>query len=275
MSPASTPPQPPRKQPARDGADHAAAGDRPGTESALSRLLRPRATRATLVATLLTALLGFALATQVQATSKQGLDSLRSSDLVRILGDQNARAQRLDTDVRQLERTRDQLVSGQTTGKEAVTRAQKEVDALSILTGTAKASGPGITMTITQPGDLVTYANLLDLVAELRDAGAEAIQIGGARVTATTAFSSKDDALYADDTRLSAPFVVKAIGDPATLKSALEIPGGIIAVLEQLPAEVTLQTSKELGKDVVVDALQPVATPRYAQPVPAPSPSAS
>lgn len=243
------------------------------TTTGTARLLRPRLSRGSLVAAGLMALLGFGLATQVQATGRQGLDSLRTTDLVRILGDQNARAARLDADVRQLERQRDQLVNGQTSGKEAVARAQKEVDALAVLTGTAKATGPGITMTISQPGDLVTYANLLDLVAELRDAGAEAIQIGGARITTTTAFTHHDGALYAGTTRLTAPFVVKAIGDPSVLKPALQIPGGVIAVLEQLPATVTVQTSEELRHPIVIDALQPLASPRYAHPVPSASPS--
>ena len=249
----------------------------PVPRSAWRRLLvggRPRLTRGNIAATALTLALGFALATQVQSTSRQGLDTLRTPDLVRILGDQNARAARLDADVRQLEKTKAELEAG-SGGKEAVQRAQAQLDALGILTGTQKATGPGVTITINQPGDVTTYANMLDLVEELRDAGAEAIQVGGARIVASTAFTQRDGAMYAGETKLTPPYVVKAVGDAATLQSALKIPGGIGETLEQAGATVTVTTSSQSGKPVVVDALAPLETPRYARPVPAPSASAT
>lgn len=243
--------------------------------SRLARMGRPRLTRANLVATLLAGALGFAFVTQVQSTSREGLEAMRTPDLVRILGDQNARAARLDAEVRQLQATRDDLRNGQTTGNEAVEAAQTQLAELGVLNGTAKATGPGITMTITQPGPVVTYANLLDIVEELRDAGAEAISIGNARIVADTALSAKGDQLYAGDVALTAPYVVKAIGDPSTLDSAMKIPGGIVSVLESQSAAVKIVTSTAAGRPVTIDALAQPRTPRYARPVPAPSPSAS
>ena len=57
---------------------------------------------------------------------------------------------------------------------------------LGILAGTVAAEGPGIVVTIDGVDDA---ALLLDTVQELRDAGAEAIQLGDVRVVASTYFT--------------------------------------------------------------------------------------
>ncbi|AKT51846.1 DUF881 domain-containing protein [Arsenicicoccus sp. oral taxon 190] len=233
----------------------------------LARVGRPRPTKANLAATALALLLGFALATQVQSQSRRGLESLRTTDLVRILDDQNTRSDRLDADARKLQATRDELVDGSQQGQAAVKAAQERLDTLGILAGTAKATGPGVTITVSDPGGKVTAAMLLDVVQELRDAGAEAIQVGPARVTAGTWFAPKDGALYASDARLSAPYLIRAIGDPATMDAAMRIPGGVVESMKQEGATATVSKAAT----ITVDALTTPAQPRHAQPVPAPT----
>jgi uncharacterized protein YlxW (UPF0749 family) len=58
---------------------------------------------------------------------------------------------------------------------------------------------------------------------------------------------------------------VLAIGDKATLASALTIPGGIVETLRRVNATTTVTQLDT----VRIDALQSPRTPRYAQPVPA------
>lgn len=256
----STTPPPPPTDPTRQ-------------ESGWSRLLeaaKPRANRKTAVATALALALGFAVATQVQATGRQGLESLRTTDLVRILDDQTSRNERLDLETRRLQATRDELVNGSSKDEAAVKAATERLNQLRILAGTVKATGPGITMTITgQPGQ-VTYPTLLDLVQELRDAGAEAIQIGTARVVAQSYIAEHDGALYVDNTKLTLPYTIKAVGDGDTLQAAMNFPGGIVETIRQQGAEATVTKAPS----VLVDALQQPPTDRYARPVPSASPSA-
>ena len=64
---------------------------------------------------------------------------------------------------------------------------------LGILAGTVPATGPGVTITIDDPDGAVTRPTLLDGVEELRDAGAEAIEINDSvRVVASTSFTDGD-----------------------------------------------------------------------------------
>ena len=75
-----------------------------------------------------------------------------------------------------------------TNGPAARAEAQSQADGLGILTGTVAATGPGVIVTITDPKHGLKAEDLLDVVEELRGAGAEAIQFGPVRVGMTSSF---------------------------------------------------------------------------------------
>lgn len=242
--------------------------DTSGSWSRLLRMARPRATRANAFAALLAIVLGFAIATQVQQTNQSGLEQLREDELVRILDDVSQEQDRLASDSRELETSRDRLVSGVDSSAEALKSAQERLDTLGILTGTLPASGPGIVININDPDRKVTAARLLDALQELRDAGAEAVQIGDVRVVAGTWFADVDGAIEVGGERVEPPYVITAIGDPATMASAMEIPGG---VSESVRGDGALPSVRQ-SESLAVTALHSLSEPRYARPVPAPSP---
>ncbi len=204
----------------------------------------------------------------MQQTNQSGLEQLREDELVRILDDVSQEQDRLAADSRELETSRDKLVSGVDSSSEALKSAQERLDTLGILTGTSPATGPGIVITISDPEHKVTSARLLDALQELRDAGAEAVQIGDVRVVADTWFSDVDGAVEIDGERVVQPYVITAIGDSATMASAMEIPGGVSESVRGDGARATVRQSD----DVAVTALHSLSEPRYARPVPAPSP---
>jgi len=234
-------------------------------------MARPRATQANALAALLAILLGFAVATQVRQNQVLGLESLRESELVTILDNATQLTSRLDQNARELQITRDNLVSGSTGGAAALKAAQERLDALRILAGTAGARGPGIRITIVDPDAKVDPPLLLDAIEELRNAGAEAIQIGGARVVASSAFAMSGSAIEVDGVTLTQPYTILAIGDAQTMASAMEIPGGFAANVRSKGAGITVTQASEL----VVGALYTLREPRYARPVPSPAPAAS
>ncbi len=213
--------------------------------------------------------LGFAIATQVRSTQQGGLESLRQDDLVRVLDDVSQRSSRLDQQLRDLQAQRDELASGAGTGEAAAAQAQKRLDTLRLLAGTASAQGPGIRITITDPAQKVTAPMLLDVLQELRDAGAEVVQYGANRVVASSWFAtgSSGTDIQVDGQPLARPYVILAIGDKQTLAAAMNIPGGIVETVRRQNA-----TSRVEQLDTVrVDALQTPRTPRYAQAVPDPA----
>jgi uncharacterized protein YlxW (UPF0749 family) len=254
---------------------HEATGAPPEpARTAWTRLWRaglPRATRAQALAALLTFALGFAVVTQLRQTQQEGLSSLRETDLVRILDDVGQREARLEADARDLESTQQRLQSGSDSSAAALEAAQSRLDTLGVLTGTATASGPGIRLIISDPNGKVRAATLLDTLQELRDAGAEAVQIGTVRVVASTSFedggTSQAPAIVVDSNVLHPPYVFLAIGDPQTMSAALDIPGGVLETLRQQSSDGTVTTED----DVRITALHTISPPRYARPAPTPS----
>ncbi|WP_432503534.1 DUF881 domain-containing protein [Kineococcus arenarius] len=232
----------------------------------LWRAARPRATRAQLLAGVLCAALGFGVVVQVRQTDVAGLADLRESDLVRILDDAGERGDRLAEEVRELERTRSELTAGTDSAEAAARAAEQRALEHGLLAGTVPAVGPGITATITDPAGEVGAAQFVSLVQELRDAGAEAVQVGDVRVVASTAFQSppagSGPGVVVDGTLLTPPYEVRVVADPQTVSTALDIPGGVRESLRQLGAELSVRTSEE----VRVSALHAVSSPQYARP---------
>ncbi|HNE88556.1 MAG TPA: DUF881 domain-containing protein [Actinomycetota bacterium] len=152
------------------------------------------------------------------------LASAREPDLVRLLDDLQARQTRLDGEILRLQSAEQRLRTG--TSAEALQETQKRADALRVLAGTTPVQGPGIKVRI-DGQDAFFASDLLNTVQELRDAGAEALEVNGIRVVVDTWFADDADGISVSGTRVTTPFLITAIGDPATMATALRIPGGI------------------------------------------------
>jgi uncharacterized protein YlxW (UPF0749 family) len=197
---------------------------------------RSRWSAAGVMIAVLLALLGFTLVVQLKTTSTDPtLGATRQEDLVRILSDLDARESRLQQDIRALEDSQRQLASGEQGRQAALDEATRRADELGILAGTLPAVGPGLTVQFTSGAKPITANRVLDAVQELRGAGAEAMQISGGdratvRVIASTYFlDGENGSLMVEGRRLTGPYTITVIGDPATMRTALNIPGGVVA----------------------------------------------
>ena len=284
-------PRPPREQPPAELREPQPTQDvpvatRPDARRLVRSLLHPRLRRVDIAVAALLALLGFAAAVQVRSNDSGSgvLASARQEDLVAILDDLSSRSARLRQELTTLSSTRDRLTSGQDTDAAALAEARRRTQVLGVLAGTLPARGPGLTLTVSDPDDKIGPEVLLDALEELRDAGAEAVQIEGSastdgdsadragssasgpavRVVAGTAFVDAGDrgGVEVDGTVLRAPYRFVVIGDPATLAAALGIPGGVLDNVEQRGGSAAVARSE----DVRVTALRPLERPRYARP---------
>jgi uncharacterized protein YlxW (UPF0749 family) len=232
----------------------------------------PRRTRAQMVfgglAVLLCLVLGIAIATQVRQTeSGDSLDTARPADLLVLLDSLQQREAALNTEVAELQRTLASLQASGTSDQAAIDNARARLAALSILVGSVGATGPGVTIVIDDPARGVAPETLLDVINELRAAGAEAIQITGAgqgvRVGVDTWVTGTPGALAIDGLTLSPPYSVLAIGDPPTLAAAMNIPGGAVDSVERVGGTMTVSQADRV--DVTI--LRQPKPRQYAQPV--------
>lgn len=220
------------------------------------------------LAILLCVLLGAAIVTQVrQNESGDALDTARPADLLVLLDSLRQREATLNTEVTELQRTLASLQASGSGDQAAIENAQARLAALSILIGTVGATGPGVTVTISDPGPGVAPEVVLDVINELRAAGAEALEIRDARQTVRVGVDTwvigAPGALTVDSKTLSPPYSVLAIGDPPTLAAAMNIPGGAVDSVKRVGGTMTVQQSDQ----VEVTALRQPKPRQYAQPV--------
>jgi uncharacterized protein YlxW (UPF0749 family) len=212
---------------------------------------------------LLIGLLGFALALQVRSnTSTSGLPSARQEDLVRILDDLTSREERLRRQIASLEAAKARLSTTGDRSEVALSEAKTRSTALGILAGTVAAQGPGIQLTLLDPDGKITAEDLLDAVEELRAAGAEAIQVGGVRIGLDSSFTATDGGLAVDGQRVDAPYTILAIGDPPTLATAMQIPGGVVDSARRAGGDARIVQQPQL----VIRALRTLRPPQYSRP---------
>ncbi|GGB94593.1 membrane protein [Cellulomonas carbonis] len=230
----------------------------------IGRALAPRPTRAQLTVALLSGLLGFALVVQVQQNRSEGLASLRQDELVRILDEVTQRSEELEDEAASLRAQRAELVTGTDTERAAREAARARAEVQGILAGRLPATGPGVLVNIGDPDGSVPASTLYNVLEELRNAGAEAVQLNDLRLTASSYVVEGPDGVVVDGTEARAPYRWRAIGDPDTIIPALDMPGGAMAQVRNAGGTADLRAAET----VAVDATRDVSEPRFATPAP-------
>lgn len=233
-----------------------------GRQRLFEAMLKP--TRGQAVVGVLLAVVGFAGVTQVRANEVDDTYAgYREQDLIDVLNGLAGTSQRAQAEIDRLEATRRDLQSSTDAREAALAQAKERSDTLSILAGLVPVTGPGIRITITETDGPVDIDSLLDMIEELRTAGAEAMQVNGqVRIIAQSALEDGVGGIYIDDTLLSSPYVVDVIGEPHTLAGALVFPRGPIEHLKEDGAEVEVDELKSID----IESVREPEQPQYAQP---------
>ncbi|MGV0836496.1 DUF881 domain-containing protein [Mycolicibacterium thermoresistibile] len=223
------------------------------------------------LAVVLCVLLGMAIVTQVrQNESDDALQSARPADLLVLLDSLQQREAALNTEIADLQRTLAALEASGSSDEAAIENAERRLAALSIMIGTVAAVGPGVILTIDDTAPGVSAETLLDVINELRNAGAEAIEIRGGgsdgaatRIGVDSWIAGAPGALIVDGATLRPPYSVLAIGDPPTLAAAMTIPGGAMDAVERVGGTMDIRQAERVD----VTALRQPKPRQYAQPV--------
>lgn len=126
----------------------------------------------------------------------------------------------------------------------------KELEQSRILLGQTEVKGEGVIITLKNT-NLAEYMaeDLTTLINELKYAGAEAISINGNRIInlADIVDISYSYILIYGNTRLSSPYVIKAIGDTTYLTSTLNMKNtGYVDIMRSSNLEITVEQSKNI-----------------------------
>lgn len=176
----------------------------------------------------LLAAFGFAFVVQVRDYQQDDtFSSLRETELVEVLDGLTGTAERARAEIDRLEATRDDLRSERSAREAALEESRQKARTLNILAGLVPVEGPGLRVTVTETAGRVSVNSLLDMVQELRTAGAEAMEFNDTyRLSAQSSFENGVGGIELEGELLEPPYVLEVIGDPHTLEGGLTFPSG-------------------------------------------------
>ena len=225
------------------------------------------------------ALLGIALKAQFRLHTAE-LPSTRLPELARAYVQEKRTVQAMENEIRQLRQKMTELENALATGTKQTKVLNDSLQAAKMLAGLVEVEGPGIELILRDserrpaPGStesllidlyIIHDYDLLRVVNELRQAGAEAIAINGQRLVATSAIRCVGPVIYINDIKMASPFVIHAIGDPNTLLGALKTPGGVLSdIIDADPKMVEMHARDRVRIPAYTGSTQF----RFAKPVP-------
>jgi uncharacterized protein YlxW (UPF0749 family) len=146
-----------------------------------------------------------------------------------------------------------QQIENATQDNSELEEAKNQINEGNKIIGLTEVTGPGVIFTVSDSdvdssavlnsSDLIVHdSDILKIVNELKNAGAEAISINEQRIILTTPIICGGNIININGERIGSPFEIKAIGSPEALAN-ISRPGGY---LEKLQARgITVSTVKK------------------------------
>ena len=111
-------------------------------------------------------------------------------------------------------------------------------------------------------GNIIVHnTDLLLIVNDLKNAGAEAISINGERIVQTSSITCEGIIIKINNKKIGSPYVIKAIGSSATLETSLNIPNGYLDIMRDDGVIVDVKKSDGL----TVEKYDGVITTKYLE----------
>ena len=113
--------------------------------------------------------------------------------------------------------------------------------------GLTNVSGSGIVITIGEDANRILRVEmLLQLINDLRMAGAQAISINDERIVAMSEIAKGDYFIVVNGNTVAAPYIIKAVGNTDSMLTMINVPQGIITKLEEADWLVNVESANEI-----------------------------
>lgn len=207
-----------------------------------------------------------------EATDKVGGSGLRDSSglkdqLVGLQGEYQSLYKELENREDKLEEVR-QNASNR---NEADSKNEAEIKNNKILLGQTEVSGPGLIIRLKEDTEvntdevidiskyLVHEEDLLYIVNELFNCGADAISINDQRIISTSSILCDGNIIRVNGEMVGVPITIKAIGSPEGMSGALLRPGGYL----QLMANEGIIASTEKSENITIPKYEGIYSYEY------------
>ena len=138
---------------------------------------------------------------------------------------------------------------------------EEEITEGNKITGLTEVTGAGVIVTLTDskkdissslnPSDLIVHdLDVLSVINELKNAGAEAISINEQRLVTTSAIECDGNIIKVNGEKIGAPFTIKVIGLPEVLINVDRV-GGYLDYLKDSPRYLKVSVEKMTDKKTI------------------------
>lgn len=205
-----------------------------------------------LVFGILCIILTFAITVQLRVSSLSESESSQTKitdklkDEIFRLNDENVKlAEKFQNTTSELDDARNQAAQNDSSSKDTSELIKK----YTIVSGKTDVTGQGIIIKY-KPSDNEAKADMVkdlrDIVNEIKNAGAEAIEINNQRIVGTTAIEMVKNKIEINDTEVSENFIIKAIGDSNLMYSGLIRPGGTIENIRESGVSIEINSENTI-----------------------------
>lgn len=192
-------------------------------------------------------LLGFMISVQVRTAQ----ENVKTST-------QYQRIEKLSDMLLRTEQERDELKAEIVRLKEDGNLRKEFPERINFLAGTTAVKGPGVVVSIEDSKQkiisnsdntnlyIIHDEDILKVINELRAAGAEAISLNDQRLISTSEIRCAGPTISVNNTRVAAPFVIKAIGNAKSMEDAIKMRGGVAETLSVWGIQVDIKKDNNI-----------------------------
>ncbi len=165
-------------------------------------------------------------------------------------------AKKLSEEVQHLRAENTKMESSISTQTGSTKVLNEQLQETKAFAGLTEVEGPGLMVTLRdsskapmafQNEQIIHDGDVLRVVNELWNAGAEAVAVNGHRVVTTTSVRCVGSTILINNTPIASPVAIRAIGEADTMQGALNLPGGVLAEIRSIdPSMVQLTPVKAM-----------------------------
>jgi uncharacterized protein YlxW (UPF0749 family) len=200
----------------------------------------------------------------------------RASDLVDVVQSMEAQRDELQDRLAEL-RTELARLEREAADDSGVSKSfSRELDRVRQAAGLSAVAGPGVEVVLgdgsevaagADPNDyLIHDTDIAAVVNALFVGGAEAVEVNGERLVATTPIRCAGTTVLVNSARLGSPYVIKAIGDPTALERAVLEDDVASLLFDTYKSQYGLQVSLGRSSDLTVSGYRGSMRPQYVRP---------
>ena len=183
----------------------------------------------------------------IEQTDITAIETMRETELREELARIKADYEEVETKLNDTENKIAEYENQMKNEEDSTKILEKELEEAKMYLGYTNVIGQGIEITLIDSNRSIESYDLINLVNELKIAGAEAISINDNRIVSTTEIVDIiNKYIMVNGKRISGPYIIKAIGDQKYLESGITLKNGYIDEMKANGKSISYEKKDEI-----------------------------